>query len=192
MSFTEKLKALFSEVQVNEPVNDTVNDTVNEPKKFMDIAVGDRMFRTDSEEFVEGSYIFEVMLVDGVETIGKVEDGEYEMADGTKFVVENDTVVSITQGEGNPEPEAEVDVEFQKVVVEGFETFSNKMKELTKINQDLLKELNEMKTNFSSQLEEIKNLPANGGVKVKKNGFQQTPKKTDYSELVELSKKYRK
>lgn len=190
MNFTEKLKSLFQDIEVKTEVQPNVK-----PEKFMDIVFGDRMFRTDSETLVEGSYIFEVILVDGVESIGKVEDGEYELEDGTKFVVENDTIVSITlpegESEGEGEPEPQVDTEFQSAVVDSFEKFSKKIETLTKINSDLKDEMIKIKEEFSSKLEEIRNLPGDSGVKMKKTGFQSVKKETDFSQLRELSK-YRK
>lgn len=195
MNFTEKLKSLFNDIVVEKV--EQVKEPVVKPEKFMDIAVGDRMFRTDTEELVEGAYIFEVLLVDGQEVIGKVEDGEFETGDGVKFVVENDTIVSITmpegEGEGSVEVEVEasaVDTEFQSAVVESFEKFSKTIQGLEKINSDMKNEMNKMKEEFSKKLEEL-NLPAESGVKLKKSGFSSVKKeKTDLSFYQELSKKY--
>lgn len=193
MNFREKLKSLFQEIEVKPEVKPEVQPEVKavvKPEKFMDVAVGDKMFRTDTEELVEGAYIFEVMLVEGEEVIGKVEDGEYETADGVKFVVENDTIVSITMPEGETES---VETDFQEIVLEGFEAFRKRIEVLTKTNTDLTNELNKMKSDFSAQIKEIKELPAESGVKLIKSGFQSTKKeKTDFSYFQDLAKKYRK
>lgn len=203
MSFAEKIKALFSD-EAGQVKVETVETEVTE-QKFLDIPVGDRMFRVDTETLVEGSYIFEVVMeeVDGVEqeVIKKVEDGEYTLEDGTIIMVEADTVVSIKTPEEEPVEEVIIDEagsveevvvsEFESAVFDSFEKLKEEMKSLSEINKSLKEELASLKEDFSNQLEEIKKLPGSESVSFKKQGFKFAKKENDYARLQDLSK-YRK
>lgn len=205
MSFAAKIKALFSEeVETEQEV--TVETEDKTEQKFMDIPVGDRLFRIDTEELMEGSYIFEVVIeeVDGVEQeiIKKVDDGEYTLEDGTVITVVEDTVTTIVAPEETTEEtteeveegfkEEEKPSEFELTVFESFEKLKKDFEKLVEINGDLKKEINLLKEDFDNKLEEVKKLPGGEAVSFKKQGFKFNKKEeTNYARYQELSK-YRK
>mgnify|MGYP003641368638 CR=1 FL=1 len=204
MSFTEKVKALF-----NTEVEVVVETETTEANKFLDIPVGDKIFRVDSEVLAEGDYIFEVVTeeVDGevIENIVKVEDGDYTLEDGKTIKVENDTVTSITEEaekeEETTEEEEEVVEdfkeekvnEFESVVFQSFTRMKEDFKLLVEINEELKNEITKLKEDFTSKIEEIKKLPGGQSVSLKKQGFkfEQKNNSEEIDRLQNLSK-YRK
>jgi len=197
MSFTEKVKALFNTEVIVE------TETSEEVNKFLDIPVGDRIFRVDSEVLAEGDYIFEVVVTEEGETIEKVADGDYEIEGGKSIKVENDTVISITEieeEEETTEEEAVVEAsedfekvnEFESVVFESFLKIKQDFKELVEINEELKNQIVELKEDFNSKIEEVKNMPGDKSVSLKKQGFKSS--KTQNLEIDRLQNlsKYRK
>lgn len=219
MSFTEKLKALFNEteVEVKEEVVESTEsiesteevveevkvetseeEVIKEEKHFLDIPYGERMFRVDTDSLEEGSYIFEIVMEENeagemVEAIKKVEDGEYSLEDGTVFMVENDTVTKIDKPEMVEEEVVEAEVEapseFENEVYSSFERMKNEVELLKKSVEELTKFNEDLK----SKVEELEKQPGSEGVTFKKQGFKfnSEKKKTDLDRLKSLSK-YRK
>lgn len=202
MSFTERIKALFNEEVINEPKVE--EPKVEEPASlFLDIKSGDKVFRVEGEELLEGAYIVEIVMeeVEGemVESTKQIEDGEYTIEGGKVITIESDLIKSIKDEEVKEEEIKEEEVIvvaedlFSVTVTETFEKMKSTIDSLMEEIKSLKSEVESFKNDFSTQLEEVKKLPAEKGVSFKKEGFKfNKTEKTDFSRLQELSSKYRK
>ena len=151
-----------------------VTPEVTVEPKFVDIKSGDILIRVDGEVAVDATVAI-VTIVDEVETIEVIEDGEYKYADGI-LVIESSIIKEIKEVEVEPEtvettetamsvetkPEVnETEVKFEAMEESTklkFETLENSIVELTKLVVELsaqpgAPEVKVKKSTFSLELE---------------------------------------